>query len=227
MNYLALCKRVRQEAGLAGDGPSAVTGQTGKLKRIVDWVNQAWVDIQTLRPDWQFMINEFDFNTQVAKRDYTGVDAGLADLNLWDINSFFMYDTTVGADDEQDLPFLLYPYWRDRYKARMDSRDDTRPVLFTILKNNSLRFEGRPDGIYRVRGEYKRATQFLVADGDDPTSLPTDYHMIIVWQAMKYYASYYNAPEVMDEAETGFDTLLYPLEREQLPMLDMNFRTLA
>lgn len=212
---------------MAGDGPSTVIGQTGKLKRIVDWASQAWVDIQTLRPDWQFMINEFDFNTQAAKRDYTGTDAGLTDLKLWDLRSFFLYDTTIGADDENALPFMLYQYWRDRYKAKLDSRDDTRPVLFTVMQNNSIRFEGRPDGIYRVRGEYKRATQFLTADADQPTSLPIDYHMIIVWQALKYYASFYNAPEVMDEAETGFDTLLYSLEREQLPLIDLNFRALA
>lgn len=226
VNYLDLCKRVRQEAGLSGDGPAAVANQAGQMRRIVDWVSQAWVDIQNSRPDWLFMDAEFSFATTAAKRDYTAGEAGITNHKLWDTDTFFIYKTSIGASDEHELDFMAYNLWRRQYRAKMDSRDDVNPVLFTVLPNNSLRFEGRPDGSYTISGSYKTSTQTLAVDADTPT-LPLDYHMIIVWQALKYYASYYNAPEVMDEAEVGYDTLLIPLEREQLPLLDLNIRPLV
>jgi len=35
MNFLQLAQRVRQEAGISGDGPVSVVNQTGEMKRVV------------------------------------------------------------------------------------------------------------------------------------------------------------------------------------------------
>ncbi|RLC09555.1 MAG: hypothetical protein DRI24_21580, partial [Deltaproteobacteria bacterium] len=66
MNFLQLCKRLRQEAGLTGSGPSTVVDQTGISKQIVDWVNTAYVDVLSQHANWHFMQDDFSFNTTAS-----------------------------------------------------------------------------------------------------------------------------------------------------------------
>lgn len=43
MDYLTLCQKVARESGVvAGVQPATVTSQTGRLLKIVSWVNDAW-----------------------------------------------------------------------------------------------------------------------------------------------------------------------------------------
>lgn len=233
MTYLQLCQRVVQEAGIAGGGPSTVVGQNGKLLKVVNWVQQAWVDIQLKRPNWLFMWEEFTFDTVADTRDYLAADYSITDLSLWDKYSFLIYETAVGASDQNELVFYEYPVWRGKYRNRMTDRSTERPQLLTILPNNKVRFEPMPDDAYTIEGEYKRIAQTFVTSGtgtedsQTPTDLPDDFHLIIVWQALKYYGFFENAPEVLDEAETNFDTLLFRLEQEQLPKMSEDYKALA
>ena len=227
MNYLELCQRARQEAGISGSGPTTVTGQIGQLAKIVDWVATAWTDVQRMRPNWLFMNSEFTFDTAAATRDYLASDYSITDLLLWDYDSFLIYETAVGESDENFLTYYTYANWRSAFRARMNDRANERPQLFTILPSNEIRFEPRPDKIYTITGEYKRTAQTLTDDADTPTGLPEDFHMVIVWAALKYYGFHENAPEVLDQAETNFDALLLRLENEQLPEMSQDYKALA
>lgn len=227
MTFLELCKRARQEAGITGSGPTSVLNQTGQLGLLVDWVAQSWIDIQLMRPNWRFMIEEFSFDTVADTRDYLAADYSITDMNLWDTASFLIYKTATGESDQNRIEYLRYEQWRAAYRTRMNDRGNDRPIAFTLMPNNSVRFEPRPDDVYTIEGDYKRSTQEFSADADVPTNLPDDFHMIIVWQALKYYAHYENALEVMDEAETNFDNLLHRLELEQLPLMSDDFEALA
>jgi len=202
---------------MAGSGPTQVTGQAGQLLRVVDWVAQAWEDIQIMRPNWKFMHSFLTFNTAATTRDYAPGDVSITDMNQWDQGSLLIYENAVGASDQNHLPYTSYADWRTAYRAGMDVLADGRPVLWTILPNNSIRMQPAPDKVYTVDGEYKKVAQLFTADADVPTNLPDDFHILIVWQALKYYAYYQNAPEVLEEAEDKFDALLTRLEIEQLP----------
>jgi len=50
MNYLQLCQDTVRESGtISGDAtPSTVTGQSGRLLKVVTWVAKAWQQIQNL-----------------------------------------------------------------------------------------------------------------------------------------------------------------------------------
>lgn len=225
--YLTLCQRVRKEAGVAGSGPSTVIDQSGQLERIVGWVKQAWIDIQVMRPNWLFMNSEFTFATVADTRDYLAADYSITDMKLWDTGSFLIYETAIGESDQNELSFLPYATWRATYRNRMNERAAERPQYFTMLPTNEIRFEPRPDEIYTIEGEYKRSSQVFAADADVPTNFPDDFHALIVWQALKYYGHYENAPEVLEEAEVNFDNLLYRLEVEQLPAMSEDREPLA
>ncbi len=216
--YLQLCVRLRQEAGIAGSGPTQVTDQSGQLLRIVGWIAQAWEDIQIMRPNWKFMNEVFTpFDTVASTRDYPPADHSITDLSQWDTGSFLIYETAIGESDENPLPYTPYGSWRTAYRSGMGDRAENRPQLVTVLATNALRMEPVPDKVYKISGEYKRVAQLFTVDGDVPTNLPDDFHIMIVWKALQYYAFYNNAPEVLEEAEISFDSLLTRLEIEQLP----------
>lgn len=217
MTYLELCVRLREEAGITGSGPTTTVGQTGQLLRIVNWIKQAWIEIQLMRPNWLFMHKEFNFDTTADIRDYDAADAAITDLKLWDTGSFLIYDKTLGASDQNELAYLDYSTWRANYRNRMTERPTDRPQYFTVLPNNKVRFEPMPDKIYTIDGDYKTSSQVFTNDADVPTNFPDDFQLLIVWQALKYYGFYESAPEVLEEAEVNFDNLLYRLEIEQLP----------
>jgi hypothetical protein len=227
MTFLQLFQRAHQEAGIAGASPSVVTGQVGKLLKLVNWVADAWTQIQLERDNWLFMHENFTFDTIADTRDYLASDYSIADLAKWDINSFLIYKTSLDATDENFLMYRPYPQWRREYRQGMTARSTDRPQIFTLLPSNAIRFEPISDVAYTISGEYKRVAQLFTADADVPTDLPPDYHMIIVWQALKFYGFYEDAPDVLDEAETNFDNLLVRLEEHQLPDMSEDFEGLA
>ncbi len=229
MTYLELCVRARQESGISGGGPTTVLNQTGQLLKVVDWVSFAWVEIQQMRPNWLFMWEEFTFDTIIDQRDYDAASlaAPITNLKLWDVDSFLIYETALTEIDQNALLYLNYQLWRVRNREQMNVRSADRPQQFTLLPDNKVRFEPKPDKVYTIDGEYKRSTQQFVADADVPTNLPDDFHMLIVWQALKNYAWHEDAAEVMDQAETNFDNLLFRLENEQLMDMSEDFETLA
>jgi len=227
MNYLQLCVRLREEADISGGGPTSVLNQSGQLKNITNWIQQAWIDIQQKRPNWEFMRNEFTFDTVASQRDYKAADVAITDLKLWDLESFLLYDKSIGESDQKKVINISYAYWRDVYRAQMNARKTDRIQYMTRLPDNQIRFEPSPDRIYTIDGEYKRSTQVMAADADVPTGLPDDFHMIIVWQALKNYGLSENAPEVLEQAEYNFDILLNRLELEQLPVMREDREPLA
>ncbi len=219
MNFIQLVIRFHEEAGIAGAGPTSTVNQLGQHKKSINWVQQAWVDIQNKRPNWEFMREEFTFDTIAGQRDYKADDVSITDLRLWDLESFLLYDKSIGETDQKKIINISYSYWRNVYRAQMNIRPLDRTQYLTVLPTNVIRFEPNPDIVYTIDGEYKRSSQFFIADADVPTNLPDAFHMVIVWQALKNYASSENAAEVMDQAETNFDILMNRLEIEQLPQM--------
>ena len=234
MNYLALCQRVREEAGITGSGPTTVLNQSGQLLKLVNWVSQAWVEIQLMRPNWLFMHESGGFFLDAGTKLYDPADKGITDVKLWDTGSLLYSELPLASGNAYShileyVPFARYS--RLHMVERFNTPDDDRPVHFTIKPDNQIELYPAPAAVTGhsmfLNFDYKRSTQQFAADADVPTNLPDDFHMMIVWQALKYYGFYENAPEVLDEAETNFDNLLLRLENEQLPEMSEDFEALA
>ncbi len=228
MTYLQLCQSLRETCGIQGSGtPTTVVGQVGILYDVVNWVARAWVDVQVLRPNWNFMWAEFEFDTNATDRDYAAADVSITDLERWDTDSFLIMLKATGVSNQNELTFYTYAKWRDRYRNRMADRPDERPQLFTELPDKKIRFEPKPDDIYTIQGEYKKIAQNFTADGDTPNGLPNDLHLMIMWLALTKYGYKKAAPEKLDQAENEFDTLLFRLEADELPIFSEDFQALA
>ncbi len=84
MTFLELCQRTHAEAGLAGSGPTSPLGQSGMNAKVVNWVRDAWNDIQQMHNDWNFLWKSSNVTLLAGSRSYTPVAAGVADLNIID-----------------------------------------------------------------------------------------------------------------------------------------------
>lgn len=213
-----------------------MVGQTARLGLIVEFVRQAWLDIQN-SANWRFLYRDIPTGKSLAAGTacYAGTVRGLdlprfrgwivADafsgnaVSLQDPDEDRGDEQRVGAVDSQVLARQHY------FGAEADTQE--RPLVVAINDANELCFGPIPDKNYILRGRYVRGPQIfaLDADGapdpDDPYQvpegdsfapdrqepiMPADYHAAIKWKALRLLGEF-------DEA----DALV-------LQTTDLNFR---
>lgn len=213
MNFLQLCQKVSKKCGLSGsitDTASAV----GESLRVVEWVNEAWQDIQLSQTNWDWMRYEFTFDTVAGVQSYSPVSAGLTSFSRWHTDTFRCYKTALGLANDKFITELDYPSFRDTYMLGI--RIPAEPSTFAIKPRGSLILLGEtPDDVYTIYGEYQKSVSELVSNTDEP-DMPAEYHMAIVHAARIKYAAYENAAEVMEEASRDFSRLMGNLAMTQI-----------
>lgn len=216
MNWLEIAQRIRQECGIPGSGPTALTYQTGELKRIVDWMASAYNDIQAAHNTWKFLRKEFSFTCVAGTADYGAAQHSVSDLNEWDLDTFRCYLTEA---DEQVIDFYHWEGFRDTWKIGTARTRAGRPIAFSVKPNNSITFDCVPDNTYTIAGEYYRLP-VAVGDTTDSPVFPEQYHMAIVYRALMMYAAYSAEPDKYLFGQDEFGKLLRRMESTQLPPME-------
>ncbi|MGZ5078609.1 MAG: phage adaptor protein [Usitatibacter sp.] len=221
MTFLELVRRAHQEGGIAGSGPTSVDNQTGMALKLVDWVREAWIDIQALWPNWKFLRKKETRTLTVNKREY----ALVADLNLptvrkWNKELLFIRDP---AGTRYRLTLLEFDEFEKKYASFLPGM----PTEFTITPDFTVAFNATPDKAYTVDLNFWMTGERL-EEGTDVPSIPEDYHMTIVWLAVIRYASHEGAPQVKTDALQFYSAALRRLEADQLEIPErVQFRKLA
>jgi hypothetical protein len=197
MNYLQLCQRLVQETGIAYDGPATTVGEVGDMGRVVNWVNDAWLKIQSMRADWNWMWA-------------TGTGTLTSGTNTITLPS------TVETIDRVSLGenFLQSEYYNDFADVYRNIQSGD-PSVYTIRPDGVLLFNSQPTENKTVTYEYYSVPTSMSATTDAP-GLPERYHMLIVYEALKSYAQYDEAPELEKRGFLYFEEMLADLERDQL-----------
>lgn len=218
MNFLQLINRARQECGVTGPDLTTVTGLTGESLRFYNWINSAWVDIQTAHEDWQFMRLPFQFTTTAAQWEYTPTQVGVGTTFAnWKRDSFRASTPTANYGDEQLLNFMEWNTFRNLYQYANMRNTTARPVVVTIVPpSKNLGFGAIPDQQYVIVGEYYRKPTEFTSATQEP-DLPPRFHLMIVYRAMMFYAGYEAAAEVYQRGELEFKRLMSRLEIDLLP----------
>jgi hypothetical protein len=216
MTLLELVNKTRVECGVSGPPLASVQNQTGESARMVSWVQQAWVDIQTSKEDWLFMREPFTFNTVAQQWEYTPAQAGLTDFANWRRDSFRCSSVGQNYADEQLINYMDWSTYRNLYRYGNMRTTYARPVVVSITPDKNLAFGSVPDQAYVIDGEYYVEPVEMTQDSDVP-NIPDRFQMIIVYRAMMYYAGYEAAPEVMARGEFEYRRLYSRLEIDQLP----------
>lgn len=211
--FLDLAQRAAVECGVASNAAIAsslptVVGATGSLGRVVNWVGDAWTDIQMAQDDWNWMRSSVllgggaVFPTVPGQASYPlGTGAGTVGIDVdafgkWDPLSFRNYTTAIGPSNENYLAEITFDKWRNGYMYGTQRNQKTRPVAIAIGPDQSLCLGPPPDGLYTIEADYFVGPSEMVADTDVPVLLPFRFNMLIVYRAMMKYAGYESAPEV-------------------------------
>ena len=192
MNFLALCNRLKRKARVTGAAMTSVsTTQAEEFARLVDFTNEAWMFLQRKRPDWKWMRYSMTFPTVAAQPTYTlaqieSTGSGFTNFGNWSRDTFRCYTTAVGTNDEVEIT----------------------PEL-------GIGLGCTPAVGYTISGDYYKVATEMTAIDDTP-SLPSQFHMAIVYRAMMLYGVSESAPEIYDEGAANFKAIMQEIEGQQL-----------
>lgn len=227
MTYLELCQMVARESGtVSGKLPTAVTSQTGRLLKVVNWVDTAWRQLQNHRSAWRWMRAEFTGTTSAGTARYTGASFSLTRLAEWitEEDTVTLYKQSEGVSDEGAILFLPWNMYRSQFERGEQTAD--RPRYFSISPGNELCLGPKPDDAYVVRGEYRKSPQTLT-DNDDIPEMPERFHELIAWLALLLLAEHDEAQIHMSVAMRRYNMLMDDLSRDGLPQLEITAGGLA
>lgn len=222
MNLLQLTQRLRQEGGVSGND-NTVANAAGEWKRLVDWVVDAWVDIQEEETEWDFMREDFSFTTTPGQAEYApdGAPLSLTDFRRWMNNTFRLQQTGIG--DEVFMSQLPYDNFRNIFQFGTYRDQEAVPYTISIHPSKSLILGPKPLGAYTVLGQYYKLPETLVDDTDEP-SFPERYHMIIVWRALLSYGGFEMAEEAVARANREYLKIMDRLRFDQLQPVQIHRR---
>lgn len=236
MQYIDLVNRAKSEAGRSGGDLATVVGATGDDLQLCNWVAAAWDRIQRISQEWAWM--RASILASITASQVTqdpAVDMLVQPANtapLTDFRSFFPetedYQVTLldpaTPEDEGPLAFIEYPEFRARFVVGV--HDAGRPRYWSVSPANKMLLGPTPDMVYHVRFDYRTAPTDLALDADVPT-MPSEYHMAIVWNALLTLAAFDNAPEVYTRARDEYKEILSHLHLDQGPRFFIGQHPLA
>lgn len=230
--YLELCQDLARESGtVSGTQPVTVTGQTGRLAKIVKWVATAWRDIQRSREDWLFLQAEIgSANLSPGTDAYTSASFGLAQWAAWIPDgpdyppNLTLYDPDVGKADEAYIRYMDWVAFRPMF--RVGVVDSSRPAYWSVSPAGEIVFGPSPDKAYVLNGRYRRRPQVLAADADTPIC-PEQFHDLIWEAALKRLSGHDEAGTSFQNAAYWNDQTYYDLVRAQTPKIRVGGHPLA
>lgn len=210
MNFLSICKEVDTLVGTQGVFTSVDTTNGFQLM-IVEFVRNAWKNIQASRKEWLFYRTNVSFSTVLGQGDYSLIDvfgAGVDNpVGNWIVDRFIRADFTT-------LSYIPYDKW-----ILEDHTISTNPISFTTSPNSEgagfLSFD-KPDGVYTYTLHYNRKPQILTANTDVPIC-PSEHHDAIVFQALTDLAAHFGNNDIYSTASVRANALYSNLLRSQNP----------
>ena len=227
MTFLEMCQKVAEESGTVATlpNPATVTGQTGRLGRIVGWVNSAYGLIQSLHPDWLWMRGTFEGSLLTGVREYDGAAVGVTSFARFarmgrGTSVASVYDPAIGRSDEGVLLFRPYDEFYETFLIGERATLSEKPSHITRTPEGKFSVWPLPDKTYTVRGMYHKGRQVLTVDADVP-DLPDEYHMAIVYRALVLLATFDEGAPQLPIWNGEFTALMAGLSAHYLPQLEV------
>ena len=207
MNYLQLSQELARKAGVSGQ-PASVTGQSGEMLRLVNWIAQAWTEIQLSNPRWPFLWERTTLPAYAGQSDYE-LPANARHLDEDEIE---FYDAS-----ESKWFFIDCVPFKDFDRLYRHETTPGRPQVATRTPAGKLRFYPIPDSASdEIQITYYQNPIQLSANTDTP-DIDEAYHQAIVYLALKYYGEYEQDMEVVNVANLEYQRLMSLMANEVLP----------
>lgn len=208
MNFLELCKRVRQDSGVTGEGPPSVNAQTGILSRIVNWTKRANSELQNGQ-DWLFLRRVKAAQLIASERSYTPAMLGLEPIRKL---------TTVFLNGNK-LEVVNYSDWLSNL-PRFSKGDVGTPQSITLDDAGNVQFYPVPNAPFDVTFIYQRKAIQLKENTDTP-AFDEEFHEAIVCKALVFYADYEEDMYRYQRASLEFDRWESLMAHHYLPQIQL------
>jgi hypothetical protein len=200
--FLELFVELHEASGAGGAAPSTTLAQTGEYRRLRNWVVRADFNIQTMWHDYKFLIDhDFTYDTVAG----TQLKAPDTTWQRWDHKTFKI--------DNDPIDVIEYEKVKHEQFFITDAADRNQPDRIIIRPNGDLQFDPVPDDAYTITADHwlKPVKLSLTAagtagDDDKVSKIPTQWHDLIVAQALKYYATYENSDDALAHANEIWGT---------------------
>lgn len=210
MNYLEICQRIVADNGIAGGtGPSAVTGNVGELRNIVNWVADAAEAVDNMWMDWKYLWRRYSESMTIGSYSAPAPSGGIK-VRLWNPKRLKIREA---GGEWVELTFIKREEFEDSYEPANASQG--MPSYFTINPDNSITLDCPANIAYELKGEFWRRPVRLTDGGDVPL-IPGEYWRIIAARALIQYGGREDAPEIVTSASAEFLDVLNKLESDQL-----------
>ena len=225
--FLTICNDVARESGTFSNRPalSTTVDQTGRKYDVVEWVKQAYEDLQRSQRTWRWLITDFSASLAADTREYTAADFALADrFSHWVTRdegknlTFSFYLTATGRAGEQILPFVDYDVFRTRYNMGPEATQTGQPSCYSIDNQNRIVIYPIPDDAYTLRGQYYKSPQVLAGNTTEP-EMPEQFHRLIQWDALRLLGTFDEAFNQIQLWERKSMTLMSHLISDQAPAI--------
>lgn len=133
------------------------------------------------------------------------------------ITTFYVQDV---EEEEYTASQLTYvPYARFMELApELTPNQLGKPQIITTTPDGRYDVWPRLDKHYVVKYNYTRAVNELSLTTDIPLNLSTEYHEIIAWKALIYYANYDANPTLLAQATSRYEFFKRKMERRTMPI---------
>lgn len=218
MNFLQIAQRVRQECGISGAGPSAVSGQTGMYAKIIDWVLTAHEELQQSQFDWNFDWGRHTANLVAGTEAYSPVAAWSLPFKKLAQDGLYVYRT---ADGEQAKTWVELIDWA-AFRQIRNPPTTGLPIYAALSPDKSLYFHPTPDAGLVAVLEYYKKPEVLVANLDVPR-IPEEYHMAIVWRAVMFWCAHDENAALFQSANANYNRIKMQMmgtESPEMPSLE-------
>lgn len=231
LTFLQLAQQAAINCGISGS-VTTCQNQSGEIGRIVQWVNDAWLDIQVEHDDWTFLRSSYLLGGGVtfvpgsglgSGKNYTPLGTGAGTVGVaassfgkWAKDSFRSYSTAAGFTSEAPMDEISFDVWRDSYMFGAMRNTTTRPVVIAFGPQQEVCIGPPSDGTWTIEGDYFYAPSQMSNDSDTPTYLPPQFCMLIVYRLMKLkHGLYEAAPEVIERGMKEHDRMMSELEAQR------------
>lgn len=204
--FLQLCAKLAEISGAVGAAPTSVENQTNRQAKVVNWIKDAWTEIQNeRRNEWHFLRARLEgaaLTPSTAR--YTAAALGITSFAAWRTPVAPSLYPSGSQNEEWELTYVPYERWRRSYD--FGTHDANKPMFFTVSPERQLCFGPKPDAAYLLRAEYQRAPQVLEANADVPLC-PEEYHNVIVHRAHMALCAHDEAWNALKGAQQRHDLI--------------------
>ena len=216
MTFLELVRFAMKRAGVREDLPTTLVGATGIVDDFIDWVNDAWEELQIDRedPPWWFRTLMDQTLAVTTSTDEYSMPAGLETIDWRTVTVY-----TVAKQDETPVEYIPYNNWRTRFDTITGQAG--RPQFITLKPDNSLAMFPVPDQNYTLRFDGVLDLEELTADADVPSGLPAMYHKLLAWDAVRKFAEHHEDGTMLAKAQGRHKRYFKRVLARQLPTMDI------